>query len=100
MKLINPERLIETKGFFIEDECGCIMCVVSAQDIRNAPGVEIIVPAIPDHQDQHNLSEMAFHNGEEKFREKTINRIMELQLKADGAERAILIDIARMVGGL
>ena len=100
MKLINPERLIENKGFFIEDERGNIMCVVSAQDIRNAPGVEIIVPAVPGHTDPYNISEMAFHNGEAKFREKTINRLMELQTKAKGAEHALLVEITEMVGGL
>ena len=100
MKLINPDRLIETKGFFIEDECGCVMCVVSAQDIRNAPCVEIVVPAVPNQQDQHTIAEISFHNGEEKFREKTINRLVELQTKAKGAEYALLSDIARMVGGL
>lgn len=62
MKLINPEKLIETKGFFIEDERGCIMCVVGAQDIRNAPGVDL-VPVVPGHTDQHNISEMAYNNG-------------------------------------
>lgn len=62
MKLINPEKLIEAKGFFIEDERGCIMCVVSAQDIRNAPGVDL-VPVVPGHTDQHNISEMAYNNG-------------------------------------
>lgn len=41
MRLINPERLIEDKGFFIEDDQGRFMCVVSAEDIRNAPGVNL-----------------------------------------------------------
>ena len=65
MKLINPDRLIEDKGFFVEDERGCIMCVVPAQDIRNAPSVEL-VPVIPGHEDQHNISEMSYKNGYEK----------------------------------
>ena len=65
MKLINPDRLIETKGFFVEDERGCIMCVVSAQDIRNAPAVNLndIVCVVPGHTDQHNISEMSYNNG-------------------------------------
>ncbi len=65
MKLINPDRLIEDKGFFIEDERGCIMCVVSAQDIRNAPAVNL-VPVVPGHTDQYNISEMAYNNGYDK----------------------------------
>jgi hypothetical protein len=62
MKLINADGLIEKKGFFVEDERGCIMCVVSAQDIRNAPAVDL-VPVIPGHDDQHNISEMSYKNG-------------------------------------
>ena len=65
MKLINPDRLIEDKGFFIEDECGRIICVVAAQDIRNAPAVNL-VPVVPGHEDQYNISEMAYKNGYEK----------------------------------
>lgn len=79
MRLINPERLIEDKGFFIEDEQGRMMCVVSAQDIRDAQDAVIIWPIVPGHTDQHNLTEMAFHNGEEKFRDKVMNKLMELQ---------------------
>ena len=80
MRLINPERLIEDKGFFINND-GFFVCVVSAQDIRNAPGVDLndTVCIVPGHTDQHNIAEMAFHNGEEKFRDKVINRLMELQ---------------------
>ena len=70
MKLINPDRLIESKGFFIEDECGCFMCVVSAQDIRNAPAVNL-VPVVPGHTDQYNISEMSYKNGYEKGCEDT-----------------------------
>lgn len=46
MKLINPEKLIEKHGFFVEDEKGWMVKVVTAQDIRNAPGVEFaaVVP--------------------------------------------------------
>ena len=62
MKLINPERLIEDKGFYVKDENECFLCVVAAQDIRNAPGVTL-VPAVPGHTDQHNISEMAYNNG-------------------------------------
>lgn len=65
MKLINPDRLIEDKGFFIDDERGCVIRVVSAEDIRNAPSVEL-VPVIPGHEDQHNISEMSYKNGYEK----------------------------------
>jgi hypothetical protein len=70
MKLINADRLIEGKGFFIEDERGCIMCVVSAQDIRNAPAVDL-VPLVPGHDDQHNISEMSYKNGYAKGCEDT-----------------------------
>ena len=81
MRLINPERLIEDKGFFIEDEQGCIMCVVAAQDIRNAPCVNLndVVCIAPGHTDQYNIAEMAFHNGEEKFRDKVMKKLFELQ---------------------
>ena len=63
MKLINPEKLIEEKGFFIEDECGCMICVVAAQDIRNAATVDAATPAVPGHTDQYNISEMSYKNG-------------------------------------
>ena len=68
MRLINPERLIDDKGFFIEDERGCIMCVVAAQDIRDAPGVNLndLVCIAPGHTDQHNIAEMSYNNGYEK----------------------------------
>ena len=99
MKLINPDRLIEDKGFFIEDECGRITCVVAAQDIRNAPAVNL-VPVMPGHTDQHNISEMSFHNGEEKFREKVINSLMGMQTHVKGVQHALLVEIVEMVGGL
>lgn len=59
MRLINPERLIEDKGFFIEDERGGIMCVVSAQDIRNAPNVKL-VPAVFGYWIKHGTGENAY----------------------------------------
>ena len=62
MKLINPERLIEDKGFYVKDENECFLCVVAAQDIRNAPGVTL-TPAVPGHTDQHNIAEMSYNNG-------------------------------------
>lgn len=65
MKLINPERLIEDKGFYVKDENECFLCVVAAQDIKNAPGVTL-VPAVPGHTDQHNIAEMSYNNGYSK----------------------------------
>lgn len=61
MKLINVEKLITDRGFFVEDDEGWMVLVVAAQDIRNASGV--VVPAVPGHADQYNISEMAYKNG-------------------------------------
>lgn len=88
MKLINPDRLIETKGFFIEDERGCIMCVVSAQDIRNAPSVDL-VPLVPGHDDQHNISEMSYKNGYAKGCEDTEKKCTALKKELEFTRKFI-----------
>lgn len=62
MKAIDTEKLIKEHGFFAENEFGLTVCVVSVKDIRDAPGVTL-VPAVPGHADQHNISEMAYNNG-------------------------------------
>jgi hypothetical protein len=74
MKLIDPERLIEDKGFFVESDYGYAVCVVAAQDIRNAPAVNL-VPVVPGHTDQHNLCEMAYNNGYDKGYEDGKNSV-------------------------
>lgn len=101
MRLINPERLIEDKGFFIEDDQGRFMCVVSAEDIRNAPGVDLndTLCIAPGHTDQHNIAEMAFHNGEERFRGKVIKQLSELRTMTHSQEvRDVLGIISMWVG--
>lgn len=102
MRLINPERLIEDKGFFIEDDNGRMMCVVSAQDIREAQDAVIIWPVVPGHTDQYNIAEMAFHNGEERFRDKVINRLKELQniVPIGSSQYGTLENIMKMVAYL
>ena len=101
MRLINPERLIEDKGFFIEDDQGRFMCVVSAEDIRDAQDAVIIWPSVPGNTDQNNTPEKAFHNGAEKFREKVIDRLMEMQATAARTSESLYLGrIAKMVGEL
>ena len=98
MRLINPERLIEDKGFFIEDDQGRFLCVVPAQDIRNAPGVDLndTVCIVPGHTDQHNIAEMAFRNGEERFREKVIKQLSELRTMTHSQEVRDVLGIMSM----
>lgn len=60
MRLINPERLIEDKGFFIEDDKGRMLCVVAAQDIRDAQDAVIIWTGKKGHWITHGTGKDAW----------------------------------------
>lgn len=57
-------------------------------------------PAVPGPDDLYNVSEMAFHNGEQHMKEKIIARLMEHKTQVKGVCHAHVVEIIQMVEGM
>lgn len=75
-------------------------CYATADDVIEyliANGVTI-APAVPGpSEDDHNIMELCFHNGERHMKEKLISLLMEYKTQVNGACHAHIVDILEMV---
>lgn len=69
-------------------------------DFMIANGVTI-TPAVPGpSDDDHNIMELCFRNGEAHMKDKIIARLMEHKTKVKGVCHAHVVEIIKMVEGL
>ena len=60
-----------------------------------------ITPAVPGPTDDNpNIMELCFHNGEQHMKEKIIEMLMDQKTKVKGVCHAHVVEIIRMVEGL
>lgn len=72
-------------------------CFGEYADHLIAHGV-MIAPEIPGpREDNHNMAELCFRNGEEHFREKVINKLMDMQTNVRGVQYAQLVALVEIV---
>lgn len=50
--------------------------------------------------DNHNIMELCFHNGEDHMKEKVVNVLMEMRTHVSGVQYAQLTQILEKVRGL
>ena len=56
------------------------------------------IPVIPGHrEDDHNMAETAFHNGEEYMRSRIVDYLIKRKSTAMGMERLLLDDLTQSV---
>lgn len=81
----NRHRIVGGKRIHvIDDAC------------KNAMHMDI--PIIPGPiEDNHNMAELCFHNGEEHFRGKVISKLMDMQTNARGVQYSQLVALVEIV---